>query len=926
LKKWLALLMCWWAWQPAVSANATSTADSPSVAFFYGANPPWDELQAFDLVVVDPDHVPNPTSTGLKHTRLAAYVALGEVQPSKPYAKQIPVAWFRGENKDWGSRLIDQSQADWPAFFRDQVIGPLWSQGYRTVFLDTLDSYQLFSKTPQSRAVQEAGMVAVLKAVKQRYPELKLVFNRGFEILDRTHALAEAVVAESLFQGYDAGKAQYKEVNEQDRAWLLGQLNRAKNEFNLSVIAIDYVPTAKRTLARETARKIAALGFTPWVSTPDLGSIGVGSLEVIPRKVLVVHSPIRDEYQLRSLDVVRLASMPLNYLGYVPEYVDPDHLPAFALKGRYAGILIWLNGALDTTKTLGLAQWVGRQIEDTVPVSVVNQTDLLFDGKLSQSLGLNANFPATDLSRIEIAQQDASMGFERAPRPQPDSFFSLTLQTGKPLLTLKRGATTQVAAAITPWGGYVMDPYAIVTLPGNAGDRWVVDPFLYLTQSLQLTPMPVPDVTTASGRRMLMVHMDGDGFVSRSELPGNPLAGEVLRDRVVNKYPVPMTISVIEAELSPQGLYPELSSRAEGVARTIFKAPNVALASHSYTHPFNWRKAGQGTSNPNSEGDYHLPVPGYEFNLEREIKGSIDYINTRLAPPGKKVDLFFWTGNCVPGNDALAWTQKMGVFNMNGGDTVATRSDPSLTKVEGLGVPLPGGFQVFAPNQNENVYTNLWRGPFYGFERVIETFEITESPRRLKPMDIYFHTYITTKLAGMQSLDNVFGYALSKETTPVYVADYARMVLDFQRMVVARTADGWLVRGGPDLRTLRVPNSFGVPDVGRSQSVAGYRIGASDTYIHSSGDNVRLILAPKSDGKPWLVSANARVNSFSATPNGFQWDLAGQVPLKFTLANVGTCQIRQGSQVLSPSSRSANLSHYELKDHAARSLQALCRN
>ena len=28
-------------------------------------------------------------------------------------------------------------------------------------------------------------------------------------------------------------------------------------------------------------------------------------------------------------------------------------------------------------------------------------------------------------------------------------------------------------------------------------------------------------------------------------------------------------------------------------------------------------------------------------------------------------------------------------------------------------------FQVYAPMQNENVYTNNWTGPFYGFERVI---------------------------------------------------------------------------------------------------------------------------------------------------------------------------------------------------------------
>jgi len=117
---------------------------APSVAFFYGAKPPWSDLQAFDVVVVDPDHVPNPQVPALRRTRLAAYVALGEVQPTRAYAARIPKAWLVGDNKDWGSLLIDQSRPEWPRFFADEVIAPLWKNGYRTVFLDTLDSYHLF--------------------------------------------------------------------------------------------------------------------------------------------------------------------------------------------------------------------------------------------------------------------------------------------------------------------------------------------------------------------------------------------------------------------------------------------------------------------------------------------------------------------------------------------------------------------------------------------------------------------------------------------------------------------------------------------------------------------------------------------------------------------------------------------------------------
>jgi len=919
LKRLLALLMSLLAglW----GARALAAPASPAVAFYYGANPPWSELQAFDIAVVDPDHVPDPTLPALPHTRLAAYVALGEVQPSRAYASSIPKAWLRGENKDWGSRLIDQSHPEWPRFFTDTLIAPLWNNGYRTFFLDTLDSYHLFAKTPQARAEQEAGMVAVIQAVKQRYPQAKLIFNRGFEILPRTHSLVEAVVAESLFQGYDAGKAQYKTVPQADRDWLLGQLQKARNEFHLPVISIDYVPPSQRELARETARRIMALGFTPWVATPDLATLGVGSIEVMPRRVLVVHSPLKDEHELSTIDSARLIATPLNYLGYVPEYVDAHQLPEYTLKGRYAGVVVWLTKVTPASERQKLLAWLGKQADDKVPFALFNPPTTLLDTPLGKSLGLTLKYPQPSTAAIEIIQQDAAMAFERSPKPELDDFVALSLSQGRPLLTLKQGSTQQVAAAVMPWGGYVIEPYAVITLPGNSGNRWVIDPFDFLQQALQLPAMPVPDVTTETGRRMLMVHMDGDGFISRSELPGNPIAGEMVRDRVVSKYPIPMTISVVEAEISPQGLYSGMSALAEKVAQDIFRAPHVAIASHSYSHPFIWSKASAGDAN---EG-YNLRLPGYRFDLQREIEGSIRYIEQRLAPAGKKVEIFFWTGDCVPGSDALAMTRKAGVFNMNGGDTVATRSAPTVTEVAGLGLPRTGGFQVFAPNQNENVYTNNWQGPFYGFERVIETFEFTEKPRRLKPINIYFHTYLTTKSGGMKSLDKVFAYALSQEITPVFVSEYARKVLDFQQLAVAQTPTGWRVRGASDLRTLRVPASLGFPDMNKSTAIAGYRTGQTDSYLHLGRDTADLVLQSTEPASLRLESANARVESFEPTAQGYRWVLEGNVPLAFTLAHAEACRIRVAGRDLQPTRRVGPLSYYELKAHAARPLEAICR-
>ena len=917
--KWLAFLL-------SCLMGVGSAKAAPAVAFFYGANPPWNELQAFDMVVVDPDHVREPGAIKLPQTKLVAYISVGEVHPTRAYAKNIPAAWVAGENKAWGSRVINQAAPEWPKFFADNVVEPLWTAGYRSFFLDTLDSYQLYAKTAPERAAQEAGMVAVINEMKRRHPEAQLIFNRGFEILDRTYKLVSMLAVESLYQGYDAGKGGYRVVPQADRDWLLPQMKKARDEYKLDVISIDYVAPDNRTLARQTAEQIRAQGFIPWVATPDLAGLGVGAIEVMPRRVLMVTSVFPNEFGLRDAPVVRFATMPLNALGYVPEYVDLRHLPENLPQGLYAGVVVWQSNRAASADLNKLAAWLGKVKIQGIPLVILDQLEVALETPLGRTLGMSTEPNPTGLGGITIEQQSKMIGFERPPHPEPDDFVPVTIKGGEPLITLSKNKKRQVGAAVMPWGGYVMSPYSVVTLPSGDENRWVIDPFAFFRAALRLPDMPVPDVTTESGRRLFLIHMDGDGFVSRSELPGNQYAGEVVRDRVVRKYKLPMTISVIEAEVSPNGLYPKDSRQLEATARQIFAEPNVQIASHSYSHPFNWRKAeaSEGKEADDGEG-FSLNIPGYRFDLQREIEGSIRYIQSRLAPSGKKVEMFLWTGDCEPGRDALEWTERLGVQNMNGGDTVATRSRPTMTQVEGLGLDKGGLFQVFAPNQNENVYTNNWTGPFYGFDRLIETFELTEKPRRLKPINIYFHTYLTTKAAGMQSLDKIFAWALKQETMPVYASEYTRKVLEFRSIAVARMPGGWRIRGANQARTVRAPLALGTPDLGASSALAGYNRVNDENYLHLTANTADLVFGNKPDIQPRLVSANARIESSKSSAGAFSWELAGHVPLQVTLANADACTVRAGGRTLKPVRRDGSLSFYQLTENAARPLEAICR-
>ncbi|MBE0622489.1 MAG: bifunctional glycoside hydrolase 114/ polysaccharide deacetylase family protein [Burkholderiales bacterium] len=903
-------------------AACSAAAAGPSIALYYGNAPPLDELAAFDIAVVDPAHVPDPKPHSSERSRLYAYVSVVEVHPQRDYAQAIPSQWKLGTNTAWGSIVIDQAQPAWPAFFRERVIKPLWDAGYRGFFLDTLDSYHLVAKDDAERARQEAGLAATITELKRAYPEAKLIFNRGFEILPRVHHLAQAVAAESLYRGWDNSNKAYREVPEADRVWLLAQLKRVKDEYRLPVLAIDYVAPEERELARATAKKISALGFIPWVSNPALDMLGVGDIEVLPRKILMLYDQENPAVGLIADSIQRFAAMPVNYLGYVPEYVEvqTQALPEHVLAGRYAGVVTWFTKD-ERRNEKQLAAFLARAIAQNLKIAVLGNLGLNSPALLDQVFGLKRTDARGISSRLAIDYQSPQIGYEAAPFLDRSAFFPLQASGGTPLLRLKneRGEIMD-AIAMMPWGGYALPPNSLYFLPAFKGGRWVVNPIEFLREALALPAMPVPDTTTENGRRLMLVHVDGDGFASRAELPGTPFAGEVMLRDVLQKYRVPSTVSIIEGEIAANGLYPKLTPLLEPIARRIFALPHVEIASHTYSHPFRWRKVEHDVT---ADG-YNLDIPNYDFDIKAEVDGSLAYINSRLAPPGKRARVFLWTGDCNPGDESVEETVRAGVLNMNGGDTWISKAERTLSLVSPLGIPRGANFQVFAPDQNENIYTNLWTGPYYGYERVIETFELTDAPYRLKPIDVYYHVYAASKRASLNALHKVYAWALAQPVFNVYASEYIERVFDFRRMVVARSGERYLVRGGGMLRELRLPAAAGYPDLADSRGVAGYADHNGQRYLHLAADEAsfRLVAAPQR--LPYLAEANGRIRSYTRSGAELGLTLDSHTPLRFTLANAAGCSLRTGGQALAAAQQSGEFSRYELKPNGTTALTLRC--
>lgn len=852
----------------AVAAHAQpANPPDPQIAFYYGRDVPAPELQAFDWVVLDP-------------------ATAGTFDPKQP----SPTLWLARVDLTQQTEAIRDSA--WPANVIDQVFAPLLTQGYQGFLLDGLDT--LATRTP------DAGnaVAALVQALHARAPQTKLLAG-GTAWLDTLAPQLSGVVTPGLVRERTGGGEGLQDVNDADRTARIAALRSIGTRYHLPAVALDYCAGYSRTCLRETANVARAAGVTSFATTPGADFIGIGRLEVMPRRVLLVE-PQEPGTSTNTAPSVLYLAMPINYLGYRVEFADAYKPLPTVTPDRYAGVVTWFDA--NAPRPGAWASWLRRTVGAGVRVAMFNQFGMSMDASMAQTLGLKT-VPGTPSGPLSIVSRDPMIGFELQPHPDRRTAVGVQVDPSvagtQSLLRLSAGSYTYDAAAITPWGGYVLQPFGVFRMPDVDQARWVIQPLDFLRRALALPAMPVPDTTTENGRRLMTVHIDGDGFASRTEFPPGEFSGQALLRDILGRYKVPTTVSIIEGEVASDGMYPKLTPQLEPIARTIFAQPYVELASHTFSHPFNWLRTTKPPEPPYDAAEegadaFALNIPNYRFNFDREIAGSIDYINTKLAPAGKRVKVLLWSGNGQVPPIAVQKTNEAGVLNMNGGDTYITRTNPSWTAVAPLGVDKGNGlFQVFAPDQNENIYTNLWHGPYYGFSRAIETFELTDKPYRFKPIGIYYHMYSGTKLASLTALRQVYDWALAQPVMPIYASDYIHKVLDFRAYAVARDGDAWVVRGNGDLRTVRW-TGLGVPRLDQSRDVAGFAPGNGGIYIHLASGSARIVLSdrPGADPFPYVREANGRISNWRRSADGrsLSVDVAGYTRPFVRFANAARCR------------------------------------
>lgn len=604
------------------------------------------------------------------------------------------------------------------------------------------------------------------------------------------------------------------------------------------------------------------------------------------------------------------AELILNHLGITVDLRDVNAklLDDNEMK-KYRGVVAWFAGQ-KVKNASDYLRWLVRQTKAGRKVITLDGFGASEDEKGRKTppnlireayaaLGLNfrGNF-SDDPDQIEITYQKKEMvAFER-PLPLMLEYFEeqkLVDPHGKAWLRLRRKDRPQSESDMvvtSSTGGYVAPGYAITEsrLGINFVMQWRINPFFFFSEALGLQRSPRPDFTTINGSRVFYSHIDGDGLPSISEIDRQSTCGDYTRKHILKAYDLPVTVSFVVAgiEPPPKG---RGSPHLLETARRIAKLPNVEVASHGFAHPMNWRAYNKAIVS--------WDVPGYSMNAEKEIAYSIKYINAEISPPGKPVMVMLWTGWCNPDEEQLSITYREGVYNLNGGDPIMDGQFPSYLHLVPPIHKVGAYLQYYTSGPNDFILTEEWTPPYHRWANLIQTLERTGEPRRLYPMNVYYHFYISQKPSAMAAMRNILNWVLEQEPTPLWASEYIDIVRDFADMRIEKvqlpapnrkaTLVAWRVLNSGYARTIRFDFNDRHLDLERSKGVLGYQIlkKKNVTYVHLDDSHEHLIvLTPTPPKQPYLVRATSYVDAVTIGKKGIQLKLRGYGKKMLSWANM----------------------------------------
>ena len=630
----------------------------------------------------------------------------------------------------------------------------------------------------------------------------------------------------------------------------------------------------------------------------------------VPRTIIALY----DGQQFAKIEhtlVHGFAEMPLNHLGLVVEYHDiRQGLPNLDQRNDVRGILTWFRNESPMADPKAYIKWVTSHIRQGKKFVMIDlpgfrsrpQRDKIGLDIITafyKLLGLQYQdnwYDAQTIVTLDASRPDA-VGFERPLSEVRASYFEIQSadEALQPYLqaSVKDNPNARVVLASThPNGGVIESEYAAYSFYdqslGYDIRQWIINPFIYFADAFDVATLPRPDTTTHVGRRIFYSHIDGDGWNGASDTCKSEgryaSCAEAVKKQILDTFlDVPVTVAPIAGDLDPAYGGSEESQR---VAREIFALPHIEPASHTYTHPMEWSALESGGKVVDKNIAEQYVQQGYAsmrlydnepFRIAQEVTDAKNYIQ-QFAPEGKRVALLQWSGDTSPGLETLQLTAEQELYNINGGDSRFDSTFNSYSWVKPVGRNMGDVQQIYASNSNENTYTNSWTGPFDGIKKLKETWDNTESPLRVKPMNLYYHMYSAQHTEGVQALTGLLDYARSLAVVPVHASQFAAIGNGFfTTHIIPLKEQKWKIKGRGALQTMRFDRSAKHVDIAKSEGVLGYRHHQNNLYVHLDPQVAEPIiaLADAASTVPYLVESRWNVSNLKRDNGALSFAVQG---------------------------------------------------
>jgi len=246
-------------------------------AVYYSNKAPLSTLMQYQLLIFDNETHPPITPLIENNKIVLGYLSLGEVGQHRTYYHQLKRdGLLLQENENWpGSYAIDIRDKRWTSMVIETLLPSILQQGFHGIFIDTLDipPHQESLAPKRFRGMKKAA-IQLIETIRYHYPSIKIMLNRGYEILPQVAPIIDYALGESVYTTYNFTTESYEPVNSSLYTQQVNILNSAKKVApHLVVMTLDYwQPNDVQGIANIYAQQ-RANGFVPYVGTIKLDII-----------------------------------------------------------------------------------------------------------------------------------------------------------------------------------------------------------------------------------------------------------------------------------------------------------------------------------------------------------------------------------------------------------------------------------------------------------------------------------------------------------------------------------------------------------------------------------------------------------------------------------------------------------------------------